>query len=192
MGIDRRIIRTRTALFDALVTLIRQKDYDAITIEDILTQANVGRSTFYAHFRSKDELLEKSLVRLKQELLAVRADHRWSPSRALFGHIAGHGDLQLKLASTRGGRIVTDAIAAILANLLEDWVPKKIEGDLPRPLAIRFIVSTLDLTIRWWLEHWPSMTADQADDYFKSMVSKGLPPDVIDPFCNIAWASPSR
>ena len=62
--IDRRVTRSRTALFDALLSLMLEEDYQSISIEDILTRADIGRSTFYAHFISKDDLLEKSLERL--------------------------------------------------------------------------------------------------------------------------------
>ncbi|MGO4838809.1 helix-turn-helix domain-containing protein, partial [Rhizobiaceae sp. 2RAB30] len=61
MAIDRRVARTRTALYDALVALIRLKAYEEITVEDILREADIGRATFYAHFTSKDDLLERSL-----------------------------------------------------------------------------------------------------------------------------------
>ena len=54
---DRRVRRTRALLRDALVTLILEKGYNAVTVQDIIDRANVGRSTFYAHFENKDKLL---------------------------------------------------------------------------------------------------------------------------------------
>ena len=54
--IDRRIPRTRAMLQHALTSLILQKGYEAITIQDICDEANVSRSTFYAHYTSKDDL----------------------------------------------------------------------------------------------------------------------------------------
>lgn len=54
---DRRIQKTQTLLRQALVSLIREKSYDLIAVKEILDRANVGRSTFYMHFRDKDELL---------------------------------------------------------------------------------------------------------------------------------------
>src|SRR5204863_431884 len=54
---DRRIQKTRGLLHDALGHLIREKDYDSIVVKEILDRANVGRSTFYMHFRDKDDLL---------------------------------------------------------------------------------------------------------------------------------------
>ena len=58
--VDRRIQRTRQLLEDALIALILEKGYDKITVQNIVDQANVGRSTFYSHFLDKDDLMENS------------------------------------------------------------------------------------------------------------------------------------
>jgi AcrR family transcriptional regulator len=55
--LDRRVQRTRELLQQALITLIRERGYDAVTIQDIVDRANVGRTTFYLHYAGKDELL---------------------------------------------------------------------------------------------------------------------------------------
>src|SRR5260370_36729951 len=67
--IDRRILRTRATLQHALNSLILKKGYDAITIQDICDAANVGRSTFYAHYRSKDDLKRKGFEKLRTLLV---------------------------------------------------------------------------------------------------------------------------
>ena len=54
---DRRIQKTKSLLHEALGSLIREKPYDAIVVQEILDRANVGRSTFYMHFSDKDDLL---------------------------------------------------------------------------------------------------------------------------------------
>ncbi len=66
-AVDRRVQRTRQLLQDALVSLIQEKGYEAVTVQDILDQANVGRSTFYAHFRDKEELLLSRFEHLRSE-----------------------------------------------------------------------------------------------------------------------------
>src|SRR6266496_2461948 len=65
--VDRRVQKTLQLLQNALVELIPEKGgYDAVTIQEILDRANVGRSTFYAHFENKDQLLHSILIRLNQ------------------------------------------------------------------------------------------------------------------------------
>lgn len=65
--LDRRIQKTLQHLQNALTELIGEKDYADITIQEILDRANVGRSTFYAHFENKDQLLRSILTDLNEQ-----------------------------------------------------------------------------------------------------------------------------
>src|SRR5579871_6195119 len=62
---DRRVQKTRQALQEALIALILEKGYDNVIVRDILDRANVGRSTFYAHYQDKDDLLRSRFERLQ-------------------------------------------------------------------------------------------------------------------------------
>jgi AcrR family transcriptional regulator len=64
--LDRRVQKTRKLLQDALIELVAEKGYEAVSIREILERANVGRSTFYAHFQDKDQLLHSILDRLNE------------------------------------------------------------------------------------------------------------------------------
>lgn len=64
--LDRRVRKTRKLLQDALIELVSEKGYESVSIREILDRANVGRSTFYAHFQDKDELLHSILDRLDE------------------------------------------------------------------------------------------------------------------------------
>ena len=66
--LDRRVQKTRKLLQEALIELVAEKGYEALTIQEILDQANVGRSTFYTHFQDKDQLLNSILARLDELL----------------------------------------------------------------------------------------------------------------------------
>ena len=188
MTIDRRVARTRAALYDALINLVRQKDYDLITVEEILNLANVGRSTFYAHFASKDDLLETSLERLRQILIAAREEAYpggtgWRPesgslSLALFQHMAEHADIQLALIGGRGAAIVQHAINDVLASLLRDALPASQASGFSRDLAIRHIVATFNTVLRWWLEDRSRMSAAEAETCFRELLLRGLPEEV--------------
>ena len=66
---DRRVQRTRTLLTRALMELIVEKGYQAITVQDIIDRANLGRSTFYAHFLDKEDLLMSGLEEVVHQLI---------------------------------------------------------------------------------------------------------------------------
>jgi AcrR family transcriptional regulator len=65
-NLDRRVQKTRKLLQDALIELVAEKGYESVSIREILEKANVGRSTFYAHFQDKDQLLHSILDRLDE------------------------------------------------------------------------------------------------------------------------------
>ena len=68
---DRRVQRTRDVLHQALISLMIQKGYEIITVQDIIDEANVGRSTFYAHYTSKGDLLMSGLKNLSKNLVGL-------------------------------------------------------------------------------------------------------------------------
>ena len=67
---DRRVQRTRDVLHQALISLMIEKGYEVITVQDIIDRANVGRSTFYAHYVGKQDLLLSGLKNLSKHLAA--------------------------------------------------------------------------------------------------------------------------
>src|SRR6266436_5224005 len=128
--IDRRIPRTRAMLQHALTSLILKKGYEAITIQDICDEANVGRSTFYAHYTSKDDLkrsgfehLRKALIDRQREARAATSDieHRsLGFSLTMFEHARDHIDLYRALVGGRGGTVSLGQIRKILSDLVRN------------------------------------------------------------------------
>src|SRR5215217_6067230 len=92
--VDRRAARTRKALHEALIALILRKGYEPITVQDILDEANVGRSTFYAHYTGKEDLLRSGFKELRSVL--TKAATSAPPNKslgfslALFEHACAH------------------------------------------------------------------------------------------------------
>ena len=84
---DRRITKTRKAIYQAFLHLLNQKDYETITVQEIIDLADVGRSTFYSHYESKELLLDELCQKLFHHLFE-RAEHL-SPQDYL-AHIFQH------------------------------------------------------------------------------------------------------
>ncbi len=94
---DRRSQRTRDTLIQAMLALIETKHYDQITVQDIVDRANVGRSTFYAHFDNKDELLSSGFEQMLDKLVEhmdIGEDNRLGfDITMLFQHARGHYEI---------------------------------------------------------------------------------------------------
>src|SRR6266702_5121236 len=114
--IDRCVARTKAMLLKAHISLILEKGYEAITVEDICEAANVGRSTFYAHYTSKDDLRRSGLENLRR-LLVDRQKDAWAKpgetrdrslgfSLAMFEHARDHIDLYRTLVGGRASSLL--------------------------------------------------------------------------------------
>ncbi len=106
---DRRVGKTRKALKEALTDLILEKGYEGVTVQDIIDRADVGRSTFYAHFIDKDDLLMAILADLEMPGLDPSS---WKPddpafgwTLALFRHFGSVKRLFKAVASSQSGSV---------------------------------------------------------------------------------------
>ena len=188
--IDRRISRTRMLLQHALNSLILKKDYEAITVQDICDAANVGRSTFYAHYTSKDDLkrkgfekLHKELVDRQKEVLATAAHDKHRSlgfSLGMFEHARDHLENYRALVGGRGGDISLGTIRKILSNLVSDELAnagaKKSADVIPRELVVQYIVGAYMAVLTWWLDKGAKLPPQQIDAMFRRLATEGIMP----------------
>src|SRR5262245_13468525 len=113
--VDRRIQRTQELLREAMMELVAERGYEQTTVQDILDRANLGRSTFYSHFRDKDELLVSGLNHVMKEFddydskmkpSKAGSVGRHSPALHILKHAAENHRLYRALIGKRGGEIV--------------------------------------------------------------------------------------
>jgi AcrR family transcriptional regulator len=141
--VDRRVMKTHKLLQDALIELVAEKGYESVSIREILERANVGRSTFYAHFQDKDQLLHSILDRLdelfkqheKQFLDAnknfsdadiMNVSHEFSPTRSLFQFIGQNHRFFKTMLGNRG--------YGIFSKPVYDYVFAHVHGLFTTPL----------------------------------------------------------
>jgi AcrR family transcriptional regulator len=195
--IDRRTARSRRALHEALIALILRKGYDAITVQDLIDEADIGRSTFYAHYTGKEDLLRAGFEALRADLAdaqrraeaarASRADTvtSWplAFSLALFEHACGHRHVYRALISGRGGAIATSEMRRVLSDVVRNELTASWDDRMvPRDLAVEFVVTTF-LTVLTWLLKRPSKPV-QADATFRHLVVSGIGGSLRDKPCN--------
>lgn len=119
---DRRVRKTQSAIYSAFVSLIVERGYDAISVQQVIDEADVGRTTFYAHFKSKDDLLMFGFQRLRDDLQGQlnEAPHsgRWSFLKPLLEHARAHLGLYRALLRGNGAPLAERAFQAIVDELV--------------------------------------------------------------------------
>ena len=180
---DERARRTRDRLGNAFVALIHEKPIESVTVQDVLNRAKVGRSTFYLHFRDKNDLLLGQLevfLETMSTLLSVRKEtsDRVAPVAEMFDHIKNQEKLYRILADAGRLNDFFDLAEGYFSRGIENRLkeskrlPKIPQGELAAR-AFALAGSLLSL-LRWWLDHGAKEPPGEMDELFHRMVWKGL------------------
>ncbi len=179
---DRRIRRTRHLLGAALVELMLEKPYEAITIQDILDRADVGRSTFYSHYTDKDNLLMSEISRvihaLDVNVESAGAHRSLLPSLELFRHVKQQRRLTQAFLWGRGADMLTrgfqEQISSHIQVSIRSIKDSEAGLDVPLPLIANFAASTFVVLIRWWFEHDLRQPPEEIDALYQKLVMPSL------------------
>lgn len=179
---DQRVRRTRDLLHAALASLIHEKQYEGIVVKEILGRANVGRSTFYMHFRDKQDLLETSIRDVLEE------GETLSTTRGNFGEQIVARTLRLfehidRQRAAREAPPDVRRLAGVHAHLEEELVRFITDALESRPAAQRhsarmmppdliaqFVASTFLVVLEWWFEREPWRSATEANDVLAALI----------------------
>lgn len=195
--IDRRVNRTRRALHEAFQALIEEKGYDAVTVEEITGRANLGRTTFYLHYRDKEDLLLEGFSELVDDLFQQIARiplSAWrlgneaapgtpalvTPIRMIFQHarenawlyrlvLRGEG---LTRISSRLHEYINSAVHAFL-QVKAGTEGVRFEARVPLEVFSNYFASALIGMITWWLEHNTPYPAEQMAEMFERLFMPG-------------------
>lgn len=175
---DRRSQRTRHLVSEAFVQLLRAKGYNAISVRDIIERANIGRSTFYSHYRDKDDLFVNELDRVI-EVLSHRIPEQdgmpFFPSLGLFEHVGEEYQLYKALVWSPGIDLLIKHLQRSLSARIEQGLRKSgDEFDLPIPVLANFIAGSFLSLLKWWLENKMVYSPQEIDKMFKRLIVSGL------------------
>jgi AcrR family transcriptional regulator len=191
--IDRRVSRTRRALRDAFFALILEKGYEAVTVEEITSRADLGRTTFYLHYRDKEDLLMESIGELVDDLVEQmthlplgewKADSSGShPSPALalpFQHVAQNARLYRIILRGEGTYSVTRRLREIIVQAAEGMIPVFLEKEslainpqVPMEVFLYYLAGSWLGLITWWLENEMPYPPEQMALMFQRMFMRG-------------------
>ncbi len=176
---DRRIRKTRDAVFSAFCLLLSKKHFEQITVAEIIKEADIGRATFYAHFETKDHLLKELCGELFCHVLdsaKQRTSHRHifecSSGDAVFLHLFEHfykDDNRIRsLLCSQNDPIFLRYFKHGLIKLLEDCDLSSLcqKSELPHDYLIDHIASSFVETVSWWSSGGMKQTPKTIYSYF--------------------------
>lgn len=177
---DRRSLRTQGILHEALITLMQEKRYDDITVQDIIDRANVGRSTFYSHFQDKEDLMTSGLMRLMQIMSEQVArpsstgEMRLFPTKELYEHVQDHHALFNSMVRGRGLELFIEKGQEYWSQQLSETLQSRIaQGKqplVPVPVLAQFLAGTYVTMLRWWIENKMPYSPQEMDEMLQKMM----------------------
>ena len=182
---DRRQQKTRAAIFHAFSSLLAEKSYSRITVQEIIDRANIGRTTFYAHFETKDDLLKTLCDRLFSHIISSARDcththglySDGSAPESVFCHLLQH--LQenenniLELLSCESNEIFLRYFKDSLNGLVQSQFVnqnRKRNTDIPEDFLINHISGSFVEMALWWIKGRMKQTPVEPDHYFRAVI----------------------
>ena len=182
---DRRQQKTRTAIFSAFTSLLAEKSYSKITVQEIIDAANVGRTTFYAHFETKDDLLKELFEELFGHIIGSAMDcththglySDGSAPESVFCHLLQH--LQendkniIALLSCENSEMFLRFFKDSLNELVRSQFinqNRKANTDIPEDFLINHISGSFVEMVLWWIKGHRKQMPEDLDRYFRAVI----------------------
>lgn len=179
---DRRAARTRQQIDSAFVELLHRRAYGNLRVSDITKKAGVGRATFYAHYSSKDDLLRSQFSRIVAPMIATTPrDPCPVDASAFFAHVQTAPQIYKALMGPAAGgapKILRECferrIGQALALRGESLQAVTSGHEIPTPITIRFVASSLFALIECFVENRAWETPQSSQAIFSKLVGGGL------------------
>ncbi|WP_208592055.1 TetR/AcrR family transcriptional regulator [Gracilibacillus suaedae] len=165
--IDPRVKKTKSFLKNALLELIDEKGFDAITIGNLAEKAEVNRVTFYQHYHDKYDLLEQTIKEMLQHFIETvepkkREDlitHKQETSVVylnLFQFVYDHRKFFNIMLGENGASLfqdrMTKSIEHFISDTLDMLVPDKSSMEIPQDIIVHYVSSASIGLIKYWVQ----------------------------------------
>jgi AcrR family transcriptional regulator len=181
--VDRRVQRTQQLLRGALFSLIQEKGFEALSVQDIIDRANVGRATFYTHFDNKQDLLvsgfdelRASLKQRQREALSrgTSVEERlFAFSQEMFAHADEHREIFHGMVGKESGATVQRLLHKLLVDLIREdikaTIPRGNGGSVPTEALVQFVGGGLFGLLMWWLEGKIRLSVEDVNATFRQL-----------------------
>ena len=172
---DRRQKKSREAIFRAFSKLLERKRYEYITVQEIIDEADVGRSTFYSHFETKDMLLKEMCSDIFDHIFAgdmCAHETGMTDLQSRLSHILWHlkdhkADIIVLLSSESGDlfmRYLGEYLTELFRMYLSDFSSK-----VPEDFLLNHLVYSFCAALKWWVKEKMETSPEQTSAYFIAM-----------------------
>jgi AcrR family transcriptional regulator len=174
---DRRVERTKQQLHATLLHLIDRRAFARLTVGDITRRANVGRSTFYAHYKSKEDLLFRAFEGGLRALAARPAPGgssgpaRFHFSLPLLRHIGAQRRFALATLVDDGSPLVRRKMAEVLTGVVGLELDRMSAASALRGARAAAIVGAFLGLVQWWLRDGVRQTPEAVDAVFQRVAA---------------------
>jgi AcrR family transcriptional regulator len=160
--------------------------YDSIVVKEILDRANVGRSTFYTHYRDKDDLLVSGIHDMLGEIPPPTRTGGRSLDRILwfslpiFEHHYTHAHAWGDRIGTKGRTILHEHLRRVLSGIIAQEIKKDYRtgrqspGQMPPEVVSAYVASTFVLVLNRWLDSRMRLSPKEVNDVFRKLTSPTL------------------
>ena len=178
---DRRQQKTKNAIHQAMTTLLKKKKFEDLTVQDIIDEANIGRSTFYSHFETKEELLEEicreMFAHVFSKDLAPEKSHDFSKGRKGFAnrlthilyHLLDHKENIKAIMSGETEKFFTSYFRDYLEQTFYDDISNP-RFEVPKAFALQFFTGSFCETIKWWIDSDMKMSPEEVVENYQKMI----------------------
>ena len=178
---DRRQMKTRAAIFDALSNILKHKKFEDVTVQDIIDEANIGRSTFYSHFETKDSLLkemcEEMFTHVFSNDLSPENSHDFSKDEKdissqlthVLWHIKDHSGNIKAIMNGESEKMFTGYFKKYLEDAFKEHI-RHLPYDVPEDFKEQFVIGSFVETVKWWISGGLRMTPEEVVKYYLKMV----------------------
>lgn len=180
---DRRQQKTRNAIFQAFNRLLSQKSYSRITVQDIIDAANVGRTTFYAHFETKDDLLRELCTDIFDHVITSARDMTMARNQLvgtetpadMVTHILWHLNENSKnitgVLSCESGELFLRYFREYVSQLMSPWLQEvAATPDIPRDFLLDHISASFVNVIQYWIKGGMTQSPETMTSYFMAAI----------------------
>ena len=178
---DRRIQRTRHSLTHAMVELVTEKRFDDITVQNLIDRADIGRSTFYTHFRDKEDLFQKNWEGFvdfcAQQIIWEKAGKgSFMPIIFLFDHLKDVQPFYQGLVRSRKSDALFKSGTERLSERITEALRTRVRHapSIPIPVLANYLAGELFGLLKWWLDERMPYSPERMDEIYHQLVNPTL------------------